>query len=117
MFGIAVRRQDGGRLHVSITHPEHVVSTYIATADSESRVPAPPCHRYTEAASSADPACFSGCPGHPYNASAAYVQDGCWVECFVDTIFTVPSEDLEGIWLQAFASDDPRTGGCPPTKP
>jgi hypothetical protein len=68
---------------------------------------------FTQAAMSADPLCFSGCPNHPYNSSTPYVKDSCWIECFVDTVFQMQALQLEEIWLTAFSREDREVGGCP----
>jgi hypothetical protein len=69
--------------------------------------------RFTEATFVADPLCFSGCPNAPYSNSSAFVEDACWAECFVDTIFQIDADTLERIWVAAFASENPALGGCP----
>ena len=75
-------------------------------------------------ASSAQQACFAGCPS--YSKPATYKSDPCWARCFFALVLGpeagqgdihgtggLPNAVLKQAWETAFETEDPRQGGCP----
>ena len=54
-----------------------------------------------------DPSCFTTCP-QPTNTSSH-----CYLNCFFANALQVPAATLQQTWENAFASSDPKKGGCP----
>ena len=79
-------------------------------------------------ASSAQQACFAGCPS--YSKPATYKSDPCWARCFfalglgpeagqrdIHGTGGLPNAVLKQAWETAFETEDPRQGVPEPARP
>ena len=57
-----------------------------------------------------DPSCFSSC-AQPHN-----VTSDCYLSCYDKASKRMTRDERSAPWTSAFASDDPRKGGCPPAE-